>query len=222
VTLNDDLQAIRAMSKARLDPADWAGLAATIEQLRMLQIAEHSLGVGEVLPDFALPDAAGRVVTSDELLDRGPLVLAFFRGPWCPYCDTTLRALERARPMIEGEGATLVAVSPLRPEALREAALERGLGFTLLSDVAGRLSGLCGIRFEVPEEHADFLRRLRGDLACLHAGAGWQLPLPATYVVDPDAVIRYAFADPDWSRRAEPDELVAAVRQQLQAAPATS
>ena len=72
----------------------------------------------------------------------------------------------------------------------------------------------------MPEEHADFLRRLGVDLACLHAGAGWQLPIPATYVVSPDGVVRYAFADPDWSRRAEPDELVAAVRAQLQAAPA--
>ena len=218
--LEDELARRRATVNERLPEADRKVIEGTIEELRVRQVAEQSLQAGETLPDFALPDAAGRVVTSDELLDRGPLVLAFFRGPWCPYCDATLRALERVRPAIEGEGAALVGVSPLRPEALRAAALERGLGFALLSDLEGRLSGLCGIRFEVPEKHADFLRRLGVDLACLHAGAGWQLPLPATYVVDSDAVIRYAFADPDWSRRAEPDELVAAVRAQLQAAPA--
>ena len=127
LTLNDDLQAIRAMSKASLDPADWAGLAATIEQLRMLQIAEHSLGVGEALPDFALPDAAGRVVTSDELLDRGPLVLVFFRGGWCPYCDRTLKALELARPAVEATGAGLVGVAPVTPAELARIAAEKGL-----------------------------------------------------------------------------------------------
>ena len=218
--LEDELDRRRVAARGLMASTDRRAIEDTIERLRLRQVAENSLAAGEVLPDFALPDATGRVVTSDELLDRGPLVLAFFRGPWCPYCDATLRALERVRPAIEGEGAALVGVSPLRPGALRAAALERGLGFTLLSDLDGRLSGLCGLRFEVPEEHADFLRRLGVDLACLHAGAGWQLPIPATYVVSPDGVVRYAFADPDWSRRAEPDELVAAVRAQAQAVPA--
>jgi peroxiredoxin len=220
LTLNDDLQAIRAMSKASLDPADWAGLAATIEQLRMLQIAEHSLGVGEALPDFALPDAAGRVVTSDELLDRGPLVLAFFRGGWCPYCDAALRALERVRPAFEELGAVLVGVSPLRGEELRRAAEEKELRFTLLSDPDAGFARLCGVRYEVGGDHVGFYRRHGIDLPALHAGAGWQLPIPATYVVGSDGVVRYAFADPDWTRRAAPDELVAVVRTQLQAASA--
>ena len=211
MALNDELQAIRAMSKASLDPADWAGLAATIEQLRMLQIAEHSLGVGEVLPDFALPDAAGRVVTSDGLLDRGPLVLVFFRGGWCPYCDRTLKALETIRPSLEATGATLVGVAPCTPGELARTAAEKGLGFPLLSDTGGALARLCGLLYAMtPAQVAYYGGRWGLDIAALNAGAGWAVPVPATYVVARDGTVAFAFADPDWGRRAEPRDLATA------------
>ncbi len=211
MTLNDDLQAIRAMSKASLDPADWAGLAATIEQLRMLQIAEHSLGVGEALPDFALPDAAGRVVTSDGLLDRGPLVLVFFRGGWCPYCDRTLKALESARPAVEATGASLVGVAPVTPAELARIAAEKGLSFPLLSDTGGALSRLCGLLYAMTPAQVAYYGGRRGvDVAARSAGVGWSVPVPAAYVVARDGTIAYAFADPDWARRAEPAELATA------------
>jgi peroxiredoxin len=180
------------------------------------QIAEHSLRVGETLPDFALPDPAGTVVTSDELLDRGPLVLAFFRGGWCPYCPIALRGLESVRGEIEAAGASLVAVSPLRGPELQRVADECQLGFRLLSDVEGRFSNLCGVRYEISPEHIEFYGRVGVDLASLHDGAGWSLPLPATYVTGQDGSIRYVFVDPDWAYRAEPEELVAAVRAQRQ------
>jgi peroxiredoxin len=213
VTLNDDLQAIRAMSKASLDPADWAGLAATIEQLRMLQIAEHSLAVGEVLPDFALPDASGRVVTSDELLDRGPLVLAFFRGGWCPYCDRTLKALEAVRTAIEATGAVLAGVAPVTPAELARIAAEKGLSFPLLSDTGGSLSRLCGLLYAMTPAQVAYYGGRRGiDVAARSAGVGWAVPVPATYVVARDGTVVYAFADADWARRAEPDELATAAK----------
>jgi peroxiredoxin len=211
LTLNDELQAIRAVSKASLDPADWAGLAATIEQLRMLQIAEHSLGVGETLPDFVLPDAAGRVVTSDELLDRAPLVLVFFRGGWCPFCDRTLRALETARPSLEATGATLVGIAPCTPGELARVAAEKGLGFPLLSDTGGALARLCGLLYAMtPAQVAFYGGRWGIDVAALNAGAGWAVPVPAAYVVARDGTVVYAFADPDWGRRAEPRDLAVA------------
>src|SRR3954471_19940750 len=138
MSLEDELAKRRAAVGQRLPEADLKVIAETIEDLRVRQVAEQSLRAGETLPDFALPDAEERVVTSDGLLDRGPLVLAFFRGGWCPYCDAALRALERVRPAFEGLGATLVGVSPLRGEELRRVTEEKGLRFTLLSD-PGRL-----------------------------------------------------------------------------------
>jgi peroxiredoxin len=210
--IGDELARRREAVGQALASADVQVIRDTIERLRTARLAEQSLRVGETLPDFALPDAGGTLVTSDELLDRGPLVLAFFRGAWCPYCSTALRGLESARLQIEAAGASLVAVSPLRGAELRRVADECGLEFPLLSDVGGRYSRLCGVRYDIPPDHVALYERAALDLASLHEGAGWTLPLPATYVAGQDGTVRFAFVDPDWAYRAEPEELVAAVR----------
>jgi peroxiredoxin len=202
----------------RLQPEDRSTIRATMEQLRLQQLAEHSLEIGDPFPDFALPDATGVTVSSDDLLDRGPLVIAFFRGGWCPYCEVALGTLESARPEVERLGATLVGISLLRPSTLARLAQERGLSFLLLSDRTGRLARLCGIRYRLPEAHQAFLLRQGIDLEKLQGDNGWQLALPATYVVDRDASVRFAFVDPDWTRRAEPDDFLAALRGECQAA----
>jgi peroxiredoxin len=222
--LNEKLQNLRAHSMSRLDPADWAELKDVIERLQMMQLAEHGLAVGDVLPDFKLPDAAGRLIANGELLDREPLVLTFFRGGWCPYCDLALRGLEAVRPRLEEAGATLVGVTPCKPEELGRIAEEKGLGFLLLSDTHGDLARLCGILYEMTPGQIDYYARCHGlNLPALHASLGWALPLPATYVAGQDGVITYAFASADWACRAEPDNLVDAVRRLVQAAePATS
>ena len=217
--IGDELEGRRRAVGQDLLPADRHVIRETIERLRAAQIAEQSLRVGETLPDFALPHPAGSVVTSDELLDRGSLVLAFFRGGWCPDCPIALRGLERARPRIEAAGASLVAVSPRRGPELQRVADECGLAFRLLSDVGGRFSQLCGVRYAVPPEHVALYGRTGIDLAGLHDGAGWTLPLPATNVVGRDGIVRYVFVDPDWARRAEPQALVGVVRAQASTAP---
>ena len=98
--LQDKLDQTRAGWRASLDPADREVLLRTVERLRMLQLAEHALAVGDLLPDFTLPDSRGELVSSNELLARGPLVVAFVRGPWCPYCSLALTALNEAKPAI--------------------------------------------------------------------------------------------------------------------------
>ena len=209
--LEDELDQRRVAARGLMAPTDRRAIEDTIERLRMLQIAEHSLGVGETLPDFALPDAAGRVVTSDELLDRAPLVLAFFRGGWCPYCDRTLKVLEAARSVIEATGAVLVGVAPVTPAELARIAAEKGLSFPLLSDTDGALSRLCGLLYAMTPAQVAYYGGRRGiDVAARSAGVGWAVPVPATYVVARDGTVAYAFADPDWARRAEPDELATA------------
>ncbi len=209
--LQDQLERARNELRAKLSAEDLAALGAAIERLRMLQIVEGGLAVGDILPDFALPDIAGRIISSDSLLAKGPLVLAFVRGTWCPYCSLALRALDDARAPLEALGGTLVVVSPLRADELAEAAGERGLGLPLLCDAEGNYARICGVQYEMSEGHADLYRRFGLDLDRLNAGAGWALPIPATYVVGPDGVITFAFAEVDWARRAEPAELLAAV-----------
>jgi peroxiredoxin len=215
MTLQDRLDEINRELLQALDPIDRAALEAAIERLRMLQLVEQGLGVGDVLPDFALPDRNGRVVTSEELLERGPLVMTFFRGPWCPYCSLTLEALNEVRSSVERSGGSVVAVAPLGPKQLGRLASERGLGLQLLSDPDAAYAQICGVRFEMTEGGTQLYARLAARFGLVISGqdaeAGWQLPIPATYVADSDGIIGYAFGDADWSRRADPVDIVAAV-----------
>lgn len=220
MNLRDQLDRLRVELRGSLDPADRRVLSDTIERLRMMQITEHALVAGDVLPDFALPDATGRLVTSDDLLARGPLVLVFFRGPWCPYCSLTLLALEDIRPEVEELGATLVGISPVKSEEVARAAAERGLHLTLLTDTGEAYARLCGLHFQLTPEHIDLYRRLYADIPAVHADAGWELPVPATFVVGQDGVIAYAYADADWARRAEPQNVLRTLRGLAQAATA--
>ena len=115
MSLENELERRRAAVAKALPAEDLKIIRETVERLRMLQLAEHSLAAGDHLPDLALPDDHGRIVSSEELLAQGTLVLAFFRGGWCPFCDAALEALEAARPALEELGARLVGVSPLVP-----------------------------------------------------------------------------------------------------------
>lgn len=212
MSLQDELERRRREVYERLDPADRKVVEDGIERVRMLQTVESALAVGDTLPDFELEDASGRLWRSEELLARGPLVLAFFRGAWCPYCDLAMRALETVRPELEALGATLLGVAPSRPAVLARIGAERSLGYPLLTDAGERLARLCGLRFELATVHVDFYRRFGVDMPAEHEGAGWELPVPATYVVGRDGVIAWAFADADWGKRAEPRAVVEAVR----------
>jgi peroxiredoxin len=222
--LQDKLDEINRQLLQVLDPTDRAALEAAIERLRMLQIVEQGMVVGDVLPDFALRDQTGRIVTSGELLARGPVVLAFFRGPWCPYCSTTLGALNEMRPAIERLGGTVVAVAPLGTEELDRLAAERQLGLELLSDENAAYAQVCGVKFEMTEDGTALYARLAARFGLSIPGqdatGGWELPVAATYVAGRDGVIGYAFGDADWSRRAEPADIVAAVERLGQAADA--
>jgi peroxiredoxin len=209
--LQNKLDRLRAELRQILDPKERQALFETLERLRMLQIVEHGFTAGDILPEFSLPDAEERMVTSDELLARGPLVLAFFRGTSCPYCSLTLRALDEVRPAIERLGASLVVISPLRPQALAQAAEGRHLHLRLLSDPGEAYAKLCGVHYDMTEGQIAFYRGRGLDLEQLHAGSGWELPLAATFVAGRDAVITYAYVEVDWARRAEPANLVAAV-----------
>ena len=225
--LQDRLDEIERQLLSVIDAQERSALAAAIERLRMMQIVEQGLAEGDTLPDFALPDAAGEIVTSAGLLDRGPLVLAFFRGPWCPYCSLMVEALDQLRPAVEALGASCVAVAPLPVGELAAMAGERGLSLTLLSDADSAYAGVCGVRFEMTAESTALYGRLAARFGQTIPGqdapGGWVLPVPTTYVAGRDGVIAYSFGDANWARRADPSEILSAVERLVrQPAPAVS
>lgn len=213
MSLSQTLLELSRRHLAELPPHERAEFEDELDRLRMMRVAEEGLGVGDSLPDFALEDGAGRTWTSSELLDHGPLVLALFRGGWCPYCELTMLALEDARPAIEALGARAVGVMPGGREQVASAAAKRGIRYPLLADPANGFARMCGLAYELSPGHAR-IHQVRGrNFPALHNDAIWRLPVPAVFVVEPNARVAFAFSDVDPSRWPDPDALLASLEQ---------
>lgn len=206
-SLTDALNAIRDKAPA----TSVAFYDAHARRLAEAGVGAGALKVGDLLPDFALPDTGGRLVRSGELVARAPLVVSFYRGGWCPYCRTELDALQAALPAIRGAGGTLVAVTAEaggRADATRRA---HGLDFDILVDIDHGLALACGLLFPLKSDEQAYYLRHDIALSRIHGNAAWFLALPATYVVGRDGVVQAGFVETDPRRRMEPADVVAAV-----------
>lgn len=187
-------------------------VAATLAELRRSDAAAHALAVGEPFPDFLLPDAEGRLVARADLLSAGPAVVTFFRGDWCPYCRAALDALEEALPEVEAAGATLAAITPETGGRALDAKRSHRARYRVLADVDHGLAMACGVAFRAPAAYRALLLRGGVDLAERQGNAAWFLPVPATFVLDRGGAVRWSFVDLDFTQRAEPADVVAALR----------
>ncbi|NUU00820.1 peroxiredoxin-like family protein [Herbaspirillum robiniae] len=179
--------------------------------------ADRALKAGDSAPAFELPDAEGKLHASSALLAQGPLVLTFYRGVWCPYCNMDLQALQEALPQMEALGAQLVAVSPQTAANTRRSVRENKVGFPILSDLGNGVAERFGLRFTLPDYLQDLYKNVfKNDLAINNGEPSWTLPMPARYVIGQDGVIAYAEVNPDYTERPDPDELLP-VLQRLQA-----
>jgi peroxiredoxin len=211
MSLADTLRRLSERHMTALSERERNDFKDELDRLRMVRIVEDGLGLGDTLPDFELLDGEGRLWSSQALLDRGPLVLALFRGDWCPYCALTMAALEDARPAIEALGASIVGLMPGRRLAVAETARRRGLGYPLLADPGNAFANTCGLAYELSAGHARIHRERGRNLATLHGEAEHRLPLPAVFVADAQARIAYAFVDVDPARWPDPQELLASL-----------
>jgi peroxiredoxin len=170
--------------------------------------AQRARKAGDAAPEFALLDPDGKQVTSRELLARGPLVLSFYRGVWCPYCNLELQALQQALPDIAARGASLIAISPQTAPNSRKSQRDNKLDFPILSDVKSEVANAFGIRFALPDYLVDVYAGFGNDLPTVNADPAWVLPMPARYVIGTDGVIAYAEINPDYTQRPDPSELL--------------
>jgi len=180
--------------------------------------ADRAVAAGEAAPSFTLPSATGRVITLAERLAEGPVVLTFYRGAWCPYCNLTLHALQQAHADIKARGAQLIAISPQIPDESLSLTEKHQLGFDVLSDIGCATATEYGLSFDIDEELAGVYDRLGFEMERVNAGHARTLPLPATFVIAPDGTIAWAFVDTDYTKRAEPADILAAL-DELVAAP---
>ncbi|WP_030338454.1 peroxiredoxin-like family protein [Streptomyces sp. NRRL S-1022] len=171
--------------------------------------ADNALAVGAQAPRFDLPTATGQTLALDDLLADGPVVLTFYRGAWCPYCNIALRSLQQHHEAITARGARLVAVSPQIPDESLTLTEKHGLAFEVLSDIGSDTAKQYGLAFDLPDDLAAVYDKLGFDLQRVNDGHPRTLPLPATYVIDRDGAIRWAFVDTDYTTRAEPADIIA-------------
>lgn len=205
------LKARKDASRARTSAENLAVMDDATATLRSVGLSERSLAVGAHAPEFRLPDANGGEVTLSSLLANGPVVLAFYRGAWCPYCAIELHALQARLGEITEAGATLVAVSPQTPDNSLSTAEKLDLTFPVLSDVGNVVARSFGLVFSLPEDLRTVYDGFGIDLPAANGDLTFELPVPATFVIAADGTVAWRFADADYTKRAEPDDVIAAL-----------
>jgi peroxiredoxin len=208
MSLQAKLDAFKAEFETKMVPPEVVEvLHRSVAELIAAGAPERALKAGDLAPAFTLPDPDGKPVSSRDLLARGPLVLTFYRGVWCPYCNFDLQALEEARGEIEARGATLVALSEQTPANSRKSQRQNALGFPILSDHGGELAAAFGLRWTLPAYLQATHTQLGADLTVFNGEDSWTLPMPARYVIGKDGVIAYAEVNADYTRRPEPSDI---------------
>lgn len=210
MTLAEELAERAAQGKTTLNEVTQEMYRQALAALNASGIADRALREGATAPDFELPNAVGDLVRLSDLLMEGPVILSFYRGQWCPFCNLELRALQRAMGDIEASGATLVAMSPNTPDTSLTTVEKHGLTFPVLSDHDNLVAKQFNLVYEMTPENIENYREKGRDIPAMNGTDKWELPIPATYVIDGDRVIRYAFVETNHRLRAEPAEVVAA------------
>jgi len=198
------------MSSLPEDDAQIVG--ASFEKLHSSHTGESAIAVGQIAPDFNLPGATGETVNLHSKLNEGPVVLNFYRGGWCPFCNLELRALQALLPEIKSLGANLIGISPETPDNSLSTAEKHQLQFDLLSDIGNCIARDYGLIFTVYEEMRPLYLKWGLDVPASNGDASWELPVPATYIIDSKCVVRTAHVDKDYTRRMEPEQILAALR----------
>jgi len=184
-----------------------------LDRVRTSGALDHALNVGQSAPDFTLPDAFGNDVSLKTLLAKGPVAISFYRGEWCPFCNIELRGLQGSLPKMRELAATLIAISPEKPDFGIVATEKNKLTFPVLSDLGNKVARQFGIVFQVGQELRDFSKNVfKNDLALRNGDDSYELPVPATFVIDTTGIVRFAHVDVDYMLgRAEPEAVVAAL-----------
>ncbi|WP_339657091.1 peroxiredoxin-like family protein [Flavobacterium frigidarium] len=195
------------------NPDFMKGVDAAIQNAKEFEQGGNALKIGQQAIEFELPNQEGKAVALKDLIAKGPVVVTFYRGDWCPYCNLQLRALQARLEEIEALGATLVAISPQVPDGSLTKSEISEMTFTVLSDQNAKVASQYGVAWEVPEFLLDHMRVDRNlDLEKINNGNGSVLPIPATFIIGTDGIIAWNYVNVDYRTRSEPEEIVEAIK----------
>lgn len=176
-------------------------------------ISKQAIQEGELFPEFVLANAKNNSISSNTLLKKGSLVISFYRGGWCPYCNIELRALQAALPEFAKFGANLVTISPETPDNSLSTSEKNELSFEVLSDIDNLLAKQIGLVFKLPREIQSIYDKFGIDVAKHNNNDKFELPVPATFVLDKNGVVVYRFVNEDYTKRAEISEVIGALQE---------
>src|SRR5260370_290112 len=205
MSLKEQLAEYRAGWRKRVPADRQAIMDRHIEQLRNGVIARTMLKVGDRAPAIMLRNAKGEIVDIGALRKQGPVIITFYRGGWCPYCNLELKAFQEILPKIKAAGASLVAISPEKPDDTLSTAEKNALAFEVLSDVGQKIGRAFGLVYQFTEELRRAYQGFGHDIPARNGAPGeWALPVSATYAIDLDGTIIYAYTDVDYRDPADP------------------
>jgi peroxiredoxin len=189
------------------------GVDDIINKAKDFQEGKHAVKIGQKAPNFALPNPEGKSILLENLIAKGPVVVTFYRGDWCPYCNLQLRALQAKLNDIHALGATLVAISTqVADGSLTKSEISK-MEFIVLSDQDAKVASEYGVAWEVPDFLAEHMRVDRNlDLEKINNGNGNVLPIPATFILGRDGLIKWSYVNVDYRTRSEPDEIIEALK----------
>ncbi|HEX6503668.1 MAG TPA: peroxiredoxin-like family protein [Terriglobales bacterium] len=207
-SLREQLAERKELIAQYVPPETRAIHARVIADLKQDRVEARTLPIGAKVPAFELHDHRGRVVTSSDLLAKGKLVICFFRGRWCPFCVGQLEAMNQVLPQIQAAGANLIAISPQTVQQSFFMADQHRLQYPLLSDAGNRVARQFGLVYRVPEQQRDVYRRAFINLPFTNGDDSWELPIPASYILDWDGTAIFTSADADYTERPEPRKIL--------------
>ena len=213
------MQSLQQQTEAKVaegrqkNPAFMQKVDEIIAQSKSFQQGNDALTLGQNAPTFSLPNANGQAISLANLLQKGPVVVTFYRGSWCPYCNLQLRALQARLSDINALGAQLVAISPQIPDGSMTQDEISNMDFEVLSDQDAKIAAQFGVAWQVPAFLSEHMRVDRNlDLDAINNGNGAILPIPATFVVDRAGKVAWRFVDVDYRTRSEPDDIIDALK----------
>jgi peroxiredoxin len=209
-TLADQLISIREKFMAGASGDLKQTFTTFIKDLHNSGLEEKALQVGRTAPDFVLRNALDTEVRLSEVLKKGPVILTWYRGGWCPYCNMQLQYLQRALPEFISEGANLIAITPEKLDSSLDTKEKHQLQFEVLTDSANTIARLYAGVHHVPKEVRDHYHDR--NVYDNYEGPTEEFPLPATYVIARDFIVKYAFVNPDYRMRAEPSDIIETLR----------
>ena len=213
LALKDQLQMMQEASRSKMPPEKLKIMEGALADLKRAKIEQKAIKVGEKLPDATLKNAHGKDIKLSDLRKGGPIVVTFYRGSWCPYCNAQLSNYQQNLSELQKRGAQLVAITPEKPNLTALMEENKKLQFEILNDKDNKYATKLGLVFEVSKDVKDLYQKFGIDLEKSQGNSDWKLPIPATFIVKKDGTVSYAFVDTDYTKRASAEDILKALDQ---------